>query len=251
MTLLSIAQQICNETGVTAPSSIVGSTDETAVRLLAILQTSGRTLASGKIILPNGYTTQHDWTALLTEQTFSTSNGTANYALSGSGSIITNTDFDRFVYRTMWDRTNYNEVLLYSPEQWQISKSAGITSSSVNKRARKKGRYLYIDPTPTATETLVFEYVSNKWCQSSGGTAQSSWAADTDTGVLEEELFIADGKWRFLKAIGEAYAEEQKEALEAIILKAGADITPQSVNFAGREREYMDGNHGAYNSIVG
>lgn len=250
MTLLSIAQQICNEVGVTAPSTIISNNNQTAKRLLAILQTSGRTLASGKITLPNGYTTQHDWTALITEQTFNTSNGTATYALSGSGSIITNTDFDRFVYRTMWDRTNYNEILLFSPEQWQISKSGGITASSVNKRARKRGRFLVIDPTPSATESLVFEYVSSKWCQSSGGTAQTAWTADTDTGILDEELFIADGKWRFLKAIGEAYAEEQKEAMEAIALKAGADITPQSVNFAGRDREYMDGNHGAYNCIV-
>ena len=233
MTLLSIAQQICRETGVAEPSSIVSNADETAVRLLSILQTSGRQLAAGKITLPSGYTFQHDWTALIKEQTFSTANGTATYALSGSGSIITDTDFDRFVAGTRWDRTNKNPVRLYSPAEWQRSKSGVVTQSSVTKYARKRGRFLVIDPTPTATETLVFEYVSTKWCQTSGGTGQATWQADTDTGVVDEDLIMLDGKWRFLNRIGESYQEEQKEFLEAVALKAGADGGRDTINFTG------------------
>lgn len=166
------------------------------------------------------------------EQTFSTANGTATYALSGSGSIITDTDFERFVGETRWDRSNKQPVRLYSPAEWQRSKSGVVTQSAVVKYARKRGRYLVIDPTPTATETLVFEYISQKWCQSSGGTGQTAWAADTDTGVIDEDLLMLDGKWRFLNRLGESYAEEQKEFMEAIALKAGADGGRDTTNFA-------------------
>lgn len=250
MTLLSIAQQICREVGIAVPTAIVSSSDETAKRLIAVLQTSGRILASGKISLPNGYVFQHNWTALMKEQTFNTAIGTASYALSGAGTIITDADFDRFVPGTRWDRSNQNEIYLFTPAEWQESKSGVTTLSSVTKRVRKRGRFLVIDPTPTAIESLVFEYMSNKWCQSSGGTAQSSWVADTDTPIVDEDLMMLDGKWRYLNRIGESYAEEMKEYLEALALKAGADITPDTVHFTKGFKKFIDGNHGNYNCLV-
>ena len=73
-------------------------------------------------------------------------------------------------------------------------------------------RALYVDPPPGTTgDTRVFEYVSLNWCQSSAGTAAATWAADDDTGILDEYLLQLDLKWRFLRAKGRVYADEKKE----------------------------------------
>lgn len=248
MTLLTVAQQICRETGVDVPSIVVGSTNDSSVRVLAALQSAGESLASGKITLPNGYTKQHDWTALIKEQTFSTTSGTADYALSGSGSIITDGDFGRFVAGTRWDRANQNEIKLFTPAQWQESKSGITTRSTTLKRARKRGRFLSIDPTPSSTETLVFEYVSKYWCESASGTGQSLFQADADTVIVDERLLKLDAKWRFLNYLGSPYAEELAEALAAITLEAGSDITPDTTSFI-RSKRTIYGNHGNYNTV--
>ena len=39
MSVLDIAQNVAKETGFTAPSSLVGSTDELAIQLLALIKT--------------------------------------------------------------------------------------------------------------------------------------------------------------------------------------------------------------------
>ena len=77
-------------------------------------------------------------------------------------------------------------------------------------------RLVVIDPTPTAVEARVFEYRSSHWCQSSGGTGQAAWAADTDTGILDEDLLELDLLWRYLRRRGISYVDERKDAEDAI-----------------------------------
>jgi hypothetical protein len=48
----------------------------------------------------------------------------------------------------------------------------------------------------------VFEYQSTYFCQSSAGADQSAWAADTDVGVLDENLMELGVIWRFKKKNG-------------------------------------------------
>lgn len=68
---------------------------------------------------------------------------------------------------------------------------------------------MYLNPTPTnSTDVIAFDYFSTSWAQSSGGTAQTSWLADTDTYVLDEECFIQGLKWRFLRAKGLDFGQE-------------------------------------------
>ncbi len=66
-------------------------------------------------------------------------------------------------------------------------------------------------PVPTAGHTVAFDYMSNLWCQSSGLVAQSAWAADTDTGILDEDLMCLGLHWRWLRSKGLAYAEQFNE----------------------------------------
>jgi len=210
MSLLTICQSVLRETGFNNLTAIASSSDENARRLFGLANREGKALMK-----------RHDWTVLQKEHTFSTANGTANYALPS--------DFDRFIKVTGWDRTNYWALQgPITPQEWQLIKS-GITQTGPRRRYRIKPssqtNYIYLDPTPTTTDSLVFEYISNQFCQSSGGTAQSAFAADGDLGIGDFEYLITLGiKWRWLAALGLSYAEERREydlELERAIARDG------------------------------
>jgi hypothetical protein len=52
------------------------------------------------------------------------------------------------------------------------------------------------------------EYYSDTWCESSAGTDQRIWTADTDVPLLPDDCFILGLIWRFRKAKGLEYQED-------------------------------------------
>lgn len=149
-------------------------------------------------------------------------------------------DFNRPVDNTMWDRSRYWQMRgPLSPQQWQFYKSSIFSRATVQRRFRlmRLGSTVYftIDPPPTDNGSeLVYEYVSNAWCQSSLGVAQTQWLADSDTGILDENLIYLGTKWRTLERLGMAYdsalADYENEADKAVAQDGGSatlDIAPQ------------------------
>lgn len=117
-------------------------------------------------------------------------------------------DFAYFMTQTFWDRAFRWQLLgPLEAQEWQVLKS-GISPVGPRRRFRIMGNYFWIDPVPSSEDTEVFEYYSNAWCQSSTGTAQTSWAADTDYYTLDDDCFIMGLKWRFLRAKGLDYSQE-------------------------------------------
>lgn len=187
MTLLTIVHNASDRIGLSRPSSVVASSDQTVLTLLGLAQEEGRALAH-----------RHTWQALQAEYTFSTSNGTASYALPSG--------LDRILIDTVFNRTsNRRMVGDLTPEQWQEIQASLVTR--VNPAFRVRTNLFYISPTPSATETVAYEYITKNWCQSALSVGQSAWAADTDTGVLDEELTTLGLVWRFRAAKGLDYAE--------------------------------------------
>lgn len=225
MTLLTICQNIATEAGYPAPTTIIGNTSIIAKRLLIAANKAGKTVAKG--LVPGGLG-QHDWQALRKEQTFDTIEDQQGYVLKGAGSIVDDADFVKFIDDTLWDRTNNNPVNIYNPQEWQLAKSGLVDPISPYYNAIKRGDSLLLDPTPSAEDTLAFEYLSNKWCESSGGTAKVAFTVDTDVGILDEDLIEYDALWRFLKAMGKAYAEEKVDA-ETSIKTAISNDEPRSI----------------------
>jgi hypothetical protein len=214
MTVLSICQDALNEIGeFEVPSTLVGSSNATAKQVLALAQREGQLLSK-----------RHDWQVLQDEYTFTTTSGTATYSLP--------TAYRHFVSGTWWDRANYWE--LFGPataREWQTLKS-GIVTDGVRRWFRLKGNEIVLHPTPTVTgDTIVFEYISKNWCESSGGTGQSAWAADTDVGVLDEELMTMGVKWRFLKEKGLPYEEDFNEYETEVENAIARDKTARTVSF--------------------
>lgn len=152
--------------------------------------------------------------------------GQSDYALPS--------DFDHSLDNTFWDRSRFWSMRgPQSPQQWQLYKSSVIGRASIQRRFRFRreggNTVLSIDPVPTDNNSaLVFEYVSNAWCESIAGTPQIQWLADTDIGILDEYLLMLGTRWRVMRRLGLAYQEElseyESEVSKAVSRDGGAAI---------------------------
>lgn len=213
MTLLTVVSDASKRLGLGSRSSVIGSTDENAVQLLALAQEEGKTLSR-----------RHEWQVLQTEYTFPTVASTASYALPS--------DFDRIMKETVFNRTSRRRVVGdLTPDQWQQTQASLVTM--VNPAFRIRGKLFLISPTPTAAETIAYEYISKKWCESNASVGQVQWLADSDTGLLDEELMTLGLIWRYRKAKSLDYGEDM-ETYEMEVAKAilndGARVRIQTSN---------------------
>lgn len=218
MTLLTLAQAACDIIGVPRPTSVIAGADQTARTMLSLAQREGRALAR-----------RWTWTALRKQQTFTTVAQTVQ-----TGAVPS--DFDRMVSGTFWNRTR--RLLVQgpvTPGEWQglVASSAVPIYSAFQIRAGQIELY----PSPPAGQTCAYEYVSSQWCQSAGGTGQTAWTADTDTGLLDEELTTLGLVWRFKQSRGLDYAEDLATYEEQVLQAMARDGTRRTARLA-REFDY-------------
>lgn len=164
MTVLTLIQTTCNELGLQAPSQVINNTDPTIVQLTALANREGKELRSAFL-----------WPQCNREYTFNLSSSTTAYVIPA--------DFDYFVFRTFWDRTNHWELIgPLSPQEWQWRQS-GISSNTPRRNFRVKGItdnqfFIFPDPgTLTSTQTLVFEYQSITWLRPATWVTNTAYAA--------------------------------------------------------------------------
>ena len=111
-------------------------------------------------------------------------------------------DYDRQIDRTHYDKSKRWEMLgPLTAQQWEFLKSSYI-STGPRMRYRIMGGYFQIWPQVSTNEYLGFEYISNGWAASSGGTVQTSFLADTDTCIYPNRLMTLGLKKKFLEAKG-------------------------------------------------
>ena len=219
MTVLSIAQAVADEIGVTRPSSLVGNSDLTAKRLLASAKAEGQALYRC-----------HKWSILHREHTFETTASVDNYALPD--------DWGRPIGDTAWDQTMFRRMYgNRTPAQWQAWKSGLAASAGITRRYRVLAGPLagsiLIDPVPSATgDDLVIEYVSKFWCEDSEGTGQADIAADTDDIRLDHELFRLGLLWRARKTLGLDYADDRLDYERAVAKAKVADFNLPTIHSA-------------------
>ena len=225
MSLLSIIQDAADEIGLSRPLSVLNNADATVRTLLAYANREGKELAR-----------RHDWPVLNKLHQFTTAAGVEAYPLPA--------DFDRIVNQTAWDRTNHWEVPgPLTPQEWQFRKSA-IVSTGPWMRFRIRGNgadQFYLDPEPTGSFDLVFEYQSRHWCRSSGGAGQDRWLADTDVGVLSEDLITMGVIWRFLQGKGLDYAEAYRSYTAAVDRNFAQAKGARVLDLAGPRRDIFIG----------
>ena len=223
MSLLTICQDAANEVGVPSPSTVVGSTDTTNIQLLAAANREGKNLVAG-----------YDWQTLIKEEAHTT------LAAESQGDMSTiATDFLRFSNDTMWNRTTDRKY--YGPlnnAQWQRLKAS--VSSGITNYFRIRGNALLFHPAPPAGESVFFEYIGKNWVITSGSSANAtSFAADANTTVLDEDLITLGVIWRFLKQKGLPYDNQFQEYRLKLSEKQSKDGAKQIIRMAGPNRLYL------------
>jgi hypothetical protein len=218
MAFLGMIKNVCNEVGVAEPDSVIGSSDQQVKQLIAIANTEGRLLAHRH---PKG------WNKLIKEVSF-TAVGTQS---QGVLTTISGSDFDFIVNDTIWNQTTQDRLDgPLSPAFWQMNQAVVTTSPYPDYRIR--GGELLLATAPTAGNTLAWEYVSKNWCQSSASVGQAAWAADTDTGILDEDLMTLGVIWRWLHRNGLDYEEDFNTYEREVSSAVGRD--------GGKRRHWLD-----------
>lgn len=201
MALLQIAQTIAESVNVRRPTSVVGNADIDTRQIYKAIKQECKYLVSAAY-----------WQEIRAEQTFTAIAGETQTGILPS-------DFDRMVPETFWDRSNTRNIAnVSSAVEWQNLKA--INYLGPEKKFIIRGGVLSILPAMAGGETLAFEYVSTNFCESSGGTAQSAWAADTDVARLDEDLIALGGIWRYLQDVKQPYAKDEaiyKERLNQLL----------------------------------
>lgn len=232
MTLLSICQGVARSIPVAVPASIAASTENNAMLLLQCAQDEGECLSRRK---------SGGWVSQILEYTFNTVSGTPDYVLPS--------DFRAMIDGTLWDRTRLWELRgALSPQEWQLYKSSAIGYASLQRRWRLRVPSgssagspveFLIDPTPLEIAQVAFEYVSNAWCKSAAGVAQTSWLGDSDTGILDEYLIRLGVKWRFLERLGLDYGKAEAEYYDQVEKAVGRDGGASALCFAPENTSYL------------
>jgi hypothetical protein len=221
MSFLTLIQNSAKELGLASPSSAYASTDQQVIQLVALAQREGIELMQ-----------DFDWQVLTTEKTF-TSVALADQTTASA----VPSDLDRFIPETFFNRTRKRPVFgPISAQDWQFTQA--VVATTLVESFRQRGNAILITPTPEAGDTYAYEYISKNFCESSGGTDQAAWAADTDTGILPEALMTMGVIWRFLKAKGFDYAEAFRTYEIAKAKAQAKDGGKRRFNLAHRTTNY-------------
>lgn len=219
MSLLSLIQSVSLRLALPKPSVVVGSADRQVMQLLDLANEEGDDLAS-----------RINWEALVEEKTFVTT------ATPAQASAVP-ADFDRFIPNSFFNRTTRRPMTgPITSRQWQWIQAQPVYSTVYLAFRERTGSFL-IAPTPPAGQTIAYEYVSKNWCQSNTNVGQSSWQADTDAGIVDEDLMKLGLRWRFLRAKGLDYSEEmttyERQVEQAMARDGGSTaltLAPQPID---------------------
>lgn len=189
MTALTIVQKACARLGITSPSAVFSSIDALIIQMRNLLNQEGAELAK-----------QAEWTPLIKEKTFTTT-----AAAVQTGAVAS--DFDWYINESMWNRTTFRPITgPMSAADWQARQALSV-GALPDIYFRFRGGDILFYPAPAADQTVAYEYITQNWAETSGGSGLSAMTADTDVTVLDENLHVLGILWRFKMAKGLDYGE--------------------------------------------
>lgn len=146
-TALQIVQQAAAELGLPVPVTVYQSREQTAVQMLALLNSCGNELM-----------VSFQWEHLLKLANITTVAGQSRYDKPS--------DFGWMINQTLWDQANRRPVVgPQSPQSWQILTNA-LLGTGPFSRYRVQGNMLEFQPTPQADGlNFNYQYISNGWIQ--------------------------------------------------------------------------------------
>lgn len=214
--------QVCRRIGLAVPSSVSSSSDPAIVQLMALANEEGQDLSA-----------RYPWQALINESSFTT------VAVEAQGAMTTlaGTDFRYILNDVMWDRTLKRPIVGPSnPQDWQMMKAQAVTGPFIQFRIR--GGSLKFIPVPTAGDSVYFEWISKNWVTVALGGTSSTWTADADTGLLDEEIMAQGVMWRWKASKGVEYAEDFNKYERLVADQMARDGGKSTLNLGGGSDGY-------------
>ena len=217
MTVLSTIQYFCGRTQLPVPLTVLGTTDKQILQVLRLLEEEGTDLSK-----------RGDWQALTLEVSHTTLAAEDQGAMT---SIATN-GFRYIKNQTLWDRTSRLPVCgPLDSQDWQAMKA--MVQTGPRYRYRIRGGKLLVNPSPPASDSWYFEYVSKNWILGVDGiTYKQYFTLDTDTILLPEDLVLMGLRWRWKKEKNLDYAEDFNSYEAQVKNDLGRD--------GGKKTIYMD-----------
>lgn len=202
---------------------MVSSTDAQVRQLYALLNEGGLALSK-----------RCDWEALTAQWTFVT------VAQAEQTNTPIPDDLRKFIPDTFFNRTSQRQLVgPVTPQQWQQLQARPALSEIYLAFRQREGVFL-VTPTPTAGETIAYEYVSENWAMSSAGVGKSAFTSDDDDSFLDEELLKQDLRWRWRAAKGLPYAEDMETFERALEVAIGNDGGATALDMGGPEGNWPD-----------
>lgn len=189
----------------TAYTTTTGTVTAGSAVITAIPSTTGLSTlyqVTGNGILTNSSVASVDSATQITMNQEASSSGTGVALTFSQTKYNMPSDYDRQIDRTHWDKTQHWQMI--GPEtaqQWEWLTSGYISTGPI-VRYRIFGDTFQIWPPQGTEHYLGFEYISNAWAESSGGTAQTSLQADTDTCMFPDRLMVLGLKHKYFQAKG-------------------------------------------------
>ena len=150
-------------------------------------------------------------------------------------------DYDRQIDNTHWDKSKHWMMLgPETPQQWEWLIS-GYISTGPRVRYRIWGNKFQIWPALGSEEVLGFEYVANSWAASSGGTAQTSFTADTDTCIFPDRLMVLGLKKKYFEIKGFDTTALQRDYDTQMSIAKSNDAGSATLSFAPRANNVLIG----------
>lgn len=241
-------QKLCSITP-TAPTETTGNTTEDAYTITGIPSTSALAastfVVSGSSIISYARIVSVDSATQVTIDMPATATSTAVALTFAKDTYAFPSDFDRFINRTFWDRTNRWEVL--GPDSPQIDEfhRSGIVVTGPRRHFRQVGpkpTALRLWPPPGADDplfTTAFEYMTTNWAVDSDGVGISSMTEDTDTPLVDSDAIIMGIKWRWLQAKQLNYAAQQVEYNDWVRVLQAQDGGAKTLSMARQFSPYL------------
>jgi hypothetical protein len=217
VSFISMIQEVCGRIGIVKPNAVISNTDPQIIQLASIANGEGQDLAR-----------RYAWQILQKETSFTT------VATQVQGAIGTIAPGYRYIINdTIWNRSLRRPVFgPNSPQTWQQQKAFNINGPWNQFRIQNDNINFF--PTPTAGQSCFFEYISKYWCTSQDGSAsRTSWLADSDVGLLDEEIMQLGIIWRWKQTKGLQYAEDMASYERFVADATARDGGKQRLNLAG------------------
>jgi hypothetical protein len=215
MTLLAMAQAVSDEISFARPASLFSNPDTTARQMLALANREGMEQSS-----------ETQWQELRRLETFNTVASQQTYPMPA--------DYSRMISATIWSEGLRWPLLgPLTPQEW-ATQVYGWQNFGPRARFRIMQGEMWLWPIPSSVDTIAYEYEGTGWALNANGTTyQSSWLNDTDTFVLDEQVFMLGLKWRLLRAKGQDYMQEQKTWRDALDRAMARDAGNRTLSLEG------------------